>query len=474
MVPLWILHGLQRLLLLRPDQATSSRLTRWAFRGCKALSFLLILTGAALSVLFPAVRLPKAEGLYNVGVLDFYVPVHDATSGTRYVPARLWYPTRETPALGIQPFPYLDPKTAADYCRHSMKFGAPPPLQSFGWILHTWRLTTLPVVEAAALAEDLSEMPLVVYSHGLGGALQVYSYQAMELASHGSVVLSLSHTDGSAPAVSQPGSEKPLEYDHDIKKLWDAGKKEEYVRLRRSKTNHRVQEFLAVTEFVRELVVDTDTNENNDGGESTTCKSDDMNNVRTADKLRSLLQKVRMDHTFFMGHSFGGSTALTASVRRPDWVKAVIAHEPATDWIPDDARRSLFALERLKGLNHTYDGGTGGYYEPTAKEDAMFANSIHDLDLLVMHSNEWIDGDVGMSLLLQEMYQQNRLGKNPTVSRHHVVFDSRHNEFSDTSMMTPLWLARAVGMTGPRNPIETAQEIAMHTRSFLQQVIRTP
>jgi hypothetical protein len=62
------------------------------------------------------------------------------------------------------------------------------------------------------------------------------------------------------------------------------------------------------------------------------------------------------------------------------------------------------------------------------------------------------------------------LGKNPHVSLHGAIYQSNHNEFSDTSMLTPLWLARPVGLTGPRNPIHTAMEIAQQTLAFLQRV----
>ena len=60
-----------------------------------------------------------------------------------------------------------------------------------------------------------------------------------------------------------------------------------------------------------------------------------------------------------MGHSYGACTSLTAASRRPDLVSSVIAHEPAFDWMPDDARRELFAEHKLVGGPRKYDGGTG-------------------------------------------------------------------------------------------------------------------
>ena len=61
--------------------------------------------------------------------------------------------------------------------------------------------------------------------------------------------------------------------------------------------------------------------------------------------------------------------------------------------------------------------------------------------------------------LLQEMQEHGRLGSNKTLFRFDFVPEINHNEFSDTGMLTPTWLARAVGLTGPRNPIDSAKDV---------------
>lgn len=50
-----------------------------------------------------------------------------------------------------------------------------------------------------------------------------------------------------------------------------------------------------------------------------------------------------------------------------------------------------------------------------------------------------------------------------------VIAAMKHNEFSDMCMLTPLWLARGVGVTGERNPIDTAREVHDRTRVFLDK-----
>jgi len=558
MIPLWICHGLQRLLLARVRIQDLPAILKWTFRVLKLLSFLWIAVGAALAILFPAVQLPAvdANAPFDVGVVDFYVPIYNNRTSSSsssiatidyYVPARLWYPTPKKPPTKFSRafhLPYLDPDTALDYCEHAMRLGAPPPLNRFGWILHTWRLMALPVSAHVASifasenndnddnnsssnnnsnwrehsslftsttastqnnnnnAITTTSIPLIFYSHGLGGSLNIYSYQAMELAAHGALVVSLTHADGSAPVVvTQPSQHTNADnpavvaagkefHDYEILELWTSNRTIEYTRARRQRTDQRTREFLAATDFVHQQI------KLGGSDDSATCSADNENNNNRIDytrssMLRNLLQTQLSSQgvtpiTMFMGHSFGGATALTAAHRRPHLAKGVIAHEPATFWTPDDARRSLFAPSRLDGLQQSYDGGKGGYEHSIGASEVDDALTLHDhVDLLIMNSNEWMDNGEGSSALLQEMAQEKRLGRRHrntsddnndstpffSISRHAVVTGSHHTEFSDTSMLTPLWLARAVNMTGPRNPIHTAREIATHTRDFVRDVM---
>jgi pimeloyl-ACP methyl ester carboxylesterase len=156
---------------------------------------------------------------------------------------------------------------------------------------------------------------------------------------------------------------------------------------RRIRTDWRVQELIAATEALLALN-DADNDNHNNTPEL----------LKDAPYL-SLKGRIQKEQVFFMGHSFGGATALTAAHRRPDLVEkggAVIAHEPMVDWMPDDARRSLFPLDRLQGLesSQNFTGGTGGleYHTTTTTitgQGQEAVSSVHDLDLLILYSDEW-------------------------------------------------------------------------------------
>ena len=108
MIPLLLLQGLRRIPAVKSGT--------WLARCIGIISIMCILIGAALSNLFPAVELPSVNGPYNVGVVDFFMPVEmSKTNGTcdsySHVSVRLLYPTLEEP----ESVPYLDPEIADEY-----------------------------------------------------------------------------------------------------------------------------------------------------------------------------------------------------------------------------------------------------------------------------------------------------------------------------------------------------------------------
>ena len=118
--------------------------------------------------------------------------------------ARMLYPTND----GGGTVPYLDPNHASDICAELMKAAAPGLLKRLGFMLHTWRLARL---GARRNAQPLrraqgGRLPLAVFSHGLTGSSEVYSFQALSLAAEGFVVLMITHTDGSAALVKRRDS----------------------------------------------------------------------------------------------------------------------------------------------------------------------------------------------------------------------------------------------------------------------------
>lgn len=180
--------------------------------------------------------------------------------------------------------------------------------------------------------------------------------------------------------------------------------------------------------------------------------------------------KLNVNEIHYMGHSFGGATALHAARRVQP--KSIIAHEPAADWLPDDSRASLYDINRMKDspFNYTYWHVPLPSRTNETSDEGEHGVSIHDMDLLVLWSHEWVEKQWGGANILKEMHERGVVGRSGGVSRVDIVDGAHHNEFSDTCMLTPLWLARSSGLTGSRNPLDTALEIHMRTVDFLEDL----
>ena len=521
-----------------------SRILIWALA---LLTLLCISCAMALSILFPAVELPPLNSsslnhtsqdgrrhhyFSNIGAIDFYISlpgmsnngtdvdqgrntcsfVDEPSDDQKYLPVRLLYPTHQDSKRswwssfrivagekGTAPHPpkvpFLNIDTAKEFCAHSMKFGAPEPLKQLDWILHTWRLISLPLSRNAPLrlsgksGGDSGTIPsntpkLVVFSHGLGGSMDLYSYQTMSLASAGYIVLSMTHTDGSAPIVPQPHPHRHIPHDTRVLQLHEQGKHAEYELARQSQNAIRTHEYLHAVQYVKQLLASLSSTHGENCNLNETPNHENCRNHDFEYHRHMLQQHWQIPHddthsfngvknitTYFMGHSFGGVTAMQAAYERPDLVSAIVAYEPAIGWAAPHVCHAMFPSALLKE-EHFHNFTTNHTIcPPLISVDQVEASTttLHTFDMLVLNSHEWMNKNWGRAQLLKEMHQRQKLGKNPNLSHHSTIHQSHHNEFSDTSMLTPLWLARPVGLTGPRNPIHTAKEIAQLTLNFLQR-----
>ena len=315
-------------------------------------------------------------------------------------------------------------------------------------MIHYWRLAKVKntKLNAKLFVDDdrtiKSRLPIIFYSHGLGGNSEIYTYQTRSLAANGYVVVVIDHTDGTAPVVLRKGG-NILRRDESIREDYIAGRKERYKRSRRAQTEYRAAEFLHMVEAFLDLNIE---------------------NIPELEALNiSFVNKLNPEIFHYMGHSHGGATVFHAArQRRPT---SIISHEPAADWIPDASRGSLFDLDKVSNLQNTDDT-----YLYTNVTDS-FNVSLHDIEMLVLFSEEWGKLGWGGVGVLQELSRQGNFGPDGGSSTVQIIKDAHHQEFADVCMLTPLWLGRATKLTNEqRNPINTAEEIHEKTISFLEDV----
>jgi hypothetical protein len=469
MVPFLFLQGMRRI-----DVLLDSKYGRLISDVVLVTSILLSALSTVLTILFPAVEFHPISGRFQVGIIDVQLPV-DFSEGLRRgsmvgtaheheeelldsgsVTARILYPTNDKGGS----IPYFDPRSANVICQEMMKAGAPGPLKKFSWMLHTWQLTKLRAIRNACPAEveedsRTKKLPIVIFSHGLTGISAIYSYQALSLAASGTLVLMVDHTDMSACCVRRRDGSFLLYDCSPVTDLMKGEKSElEYVRGRRAQTEHRAAECLSALNGLTLL---------------------NRKNIPALCGLNvSFVGKLDESEVTIMGHSFGGATALTVAAIRPDLFSAVVAHDPAVDWMPDKARRALFLKTGIQGAAIRYEGGTGGFRDADQEEkkDAEreadnACDSFHSNDMLFLYSEEWFLKGWGAYKYVKDLDERSMLGPNKGVSNVGIIRGAKHSEFSDTCIMTPIWLARGTGLTGDRNPHDTSYEIAEKTIAFL-------
>lgn len=423
--------------------------SRWISGLVLVLSLMLVVVAGALSILFPAVELPATEGeLYNVGVTDIFLPVsfqyttsiEDAQdvcpAHQDHITVRILYPTMDKPDM----IPIIRPDISEAFCEENMNAGAPPEIKSFGWMLHTWRLSHIQAKENGQPLPEATPRPVIFFSHGLGSSIDSNWYQTRALAANGYVVVMIDHSDGSAPVVPRKDGSLLRRNDTIADHLLN-GRTETYKNGRRAMTEYRAEELLATVDTILGL---------------------NEKNIPELERLNlSFIGKLDVLDIHYMGHSFGGATSLHAARRKPP--RSVITHEAALDWLPNGTRTNLFEHERLIGSQVNYS-----YWE--ANDPDNLATSIHELDLLLLFSEEWARKEWNGIHVITDMFERAEIGRNNGVSKVMTVPGAYHNCFCDVCMLTPLWLSRATGMTGDRCPIDTALHIHKETLSFLNAV----
>merc|ERR1740121_1201000 len=125
--------------------------------------------------------------------------------------------------------------------------------------------------------------PVLVYSHGQGGNMDMGTYFLREVASFGVVVVSVEHQDGSA-STADPENPRPFS-----------------LTKGQLGTRARAQEACRVAEALREA----------GGDHSAAAWGGDAAGLLVG------------------GHSYGGPTALVAAAARPDLFRGLVLHDPA-------------------------------------------------------------------------------------------------------------------------------------------------
>ncbi|KAK6522625.1 hypothetical protein TWF281_002062 [Arthrobotrys megalospora] len=167
-----------------------------------------------LSRLSPVPYFPSYKGPYEVGTIDLELPVSALVDAELSPPCpdhsdiptvqfRVFYPAAlKGEATGSRDnanwVPSPRKEYVAAYCRFA---GASEFLANvLSYIPRHLYYIKIPAYANHTLFDSPTKFPVVIFSHGLGGTRNTYSYLTASLASQGCVVFCIEHRDGSAPA----------------------------------------------------------------------------------------------------------------------------------------------------------------------------------------------------------------------------------------------------------------------------------
>ncbi|NNE69198.1 MAG: hypothetical protein HKN29_02415 [Rhodothermales bacterium] len=154
----------------------------------------------------PGLRLPEPTGPWFVGTSSLTVVDSDrddeytAEADFRELNVQLWYPANQE---GLGTVTYMNP-IVTDLFSVTQDYMEPEDMTA---ALSRVETNT---TAGAPITPDIPELPIVFWSHGLGGVNSLYTSFAAELASHGFLVVGIDHTYGAFATVFPDGTVRSI------------------------------------------------------------------------------------------------------------------------------------------------------------------------------------------------------------------------------------------------------------------------
>ena len=181
------------------------RRKKWAV-AIPIVTSVLLAVSVAFPILLPIPSLPPATGSYPVGTTTITLTdvarqeIYSGNNEPRRFQIQVWYPA--DPQAGDKHAPWMNrADVLAPALARYLKFPA--------FFLDHLTLVKTPAYLDSPLANAGQKFPVIIFSHGWEGFAAQNTGQAIELASHGYVVVALQHTYGAVVTVFPDGTVAP-------------------------------------------------------------------------------------------------------------------------------------------------------------------------------------------------------------------------------------------------------------------------
>ena len=205
MVPIYILTGL----LVASSIFKIQSATDWkplasylTLRLAQGGAFILLAVSTAIPILLPVPAIPTPSGPYEVGTRIYELTdesrreIYSGVDESRRFMIQVWYPSE------------ADSSTERAPWMENAQIFAPAiagQIDMPSFFLDHLALVKLPAYKESAIAPSPAGYPVILFSHGWNGFNAQNAGQALELASHGYVVVGVQHTYGAVITVFQNG-----------------------------------------------------------------------------------------------------------------------------------------------------------------------------------------------------------------------------------------------------------------------------
>jgi predicted dienelactone hydrolase len=175
-------------------------------RRTSLLMIPLLLIATALPILLPVPKIPAPGGEYPVGTVihemtdDSRKELYSGRDEARRFMIQAWYPAKLS--NGNTRAPWM--ANASVYTPAIATYIKLPP-----FFLDHLALVKIPAYQGASMASSQERFPVILFSHGWNGFNAQNTGQALELASHGYVVIGIQHTYGAVVTVFPDGTVAP-------------------------------------------------------------------------------------------------------------------------------------------------------------------------------------------------------------------------------------------------------------------------
>ena len=267
---------------------------------------------AIFPTIFP--QLPKYPGPYVVGSIEVEVPLQEPPrrfdlldTNVETILVRFFYPAEPSYAANTPSSskrwakqrparPLWCPQPVMEYARGYADFFKQPQTPAALAISLAVYNKQIPAFEnAAPITPPHGRLPVMLFSHGLGGSRNAYSQWCGSIASHGVFVAAIEHRDGSAPiSIIRAGT--PEQVSVPYRRITEYN--DETIQLRTSQLAQRTYEVAKLVSLLRDI---------NHG-----VKLDIPEETAEAlGQFRGLLN-TKKGQFIMAGHSFGAATTVAS------------------------------------------------------------------------------------------------------------------------------------------------------------------